>query len=219
MTHDYCTLSTGTRVSADWGSPRVLDMARSIGRICRWVGGGDDWYSVMLHTFVVCDLVPGYVKIYALLHDAAPECVGNDVPKPVKNEETSRMETDIFNRTCRDNGIRIPNYDEWGFIHAADHRAKVAEAWLIGNDGHRARYFMREPMVELLTESYIERYPQADLLSGCGRAAQEFIERFDSYMKLKLEYDAADARFMALYRNAGAARGLSERFPPPGCTW
>lgn len=187
----FCTLASGTQVTPWTGSPNVLDMAWSIGRLCRWGGSAESWYSLMQHTFVVCDLVPGHVKIFALLHDAAPECVGNDVPKPIKNPTTSLMEDGIFTRTCERYRLTLPSVAEWDLIHEADAKAAIAEAWVIGNAGHRASYPERCPDAELLTRKYIEMYSISELISRQGQPAHEFVERFLDYYRLRFYYLAA----------------------------
>ena len=106
MSNDFVTLASGQRCGRTWGHVTVLDMAWQMGRICRWTGAGEHFWSDMLHSFVVADLSPDFLKCHALIHDS-PECVGNDVPKPVKTDETKAMEDDIMDRTLE--ALRLPN--------------------------------------------------------------------------------------------------------------
>lgn len=196
LSADICTLAAGTRVTKWIGNPRLLDMAWGVCRIGRWNGTGDHWYSLMNHTFVVSDLCPGHVKIFALLHDAAPECCGNDVPKPMKTKETGEIEEGIFIRTLQYYGIGIPTEEEAGLVKHADIRAAFGEAWIVGNEGQRNTYPLRDYRAEALTAFYRSIYPDAEMIGPRAglRASTEFLRRFVYYRDLRFKYLAALGR-------------------------
>lgn len=194
--YDAVTLASGTVVSRSSGFPTRVDMAWQLGRICRYAGSAREWWPVLLHTFVVADLCPARLKFHAHIHDS-PECVGNDVPKPVKTRETSEMEEAIFERTLKAYRVSPLNAEDAELLHIADRMALYGEVWTIGNAGHRKRYETRYPHVEVLVRDYQRRYPVTDCIDRGGRAAWEFLRRFDEYLGIRLAFED--------YANASAA--------------
>lgn len=176
----YVTLGTGTEVSRTQGAPNPVDMAWALCRVCRYAGNLTEWWPVGLHSFVVADLLPPYLKIYGLLHDG-PECVGNDVPKPVKLAATSRMEDAVFTRMCRALGLRLPTAAEHKLIKAADILTLHGEVWNWGLPKHRARYPERNMAVEELVLHYHNTYPVAACVDRQGTAPAEFLRRYHEY--------------------------------------
>lgn len=61
----------------------IEDIAYALGRINRFAGQSDRFWSVAEHSILVSRLVPEHVALPALLHDAS-EAYINDVPSPVK---------------------------------------------------------------------------------------------------------------------------------------
>jgi hypothetical protein len=83
-----------------------------------------------------------------------------------------------------------PSAAEWALIHAADARAKVAEAWVVGNPGQKVVYAARDLSAEFLTSYYIRKYPTEDLDNRYGKASQHFQSMFGYYGALRHEYEA-----------------------------
>ncbi len=66
------------------GSPMSLqDIAHGLGRVCRFAGQTNRFYSVAEHCFHVARLVPVELARVALLHDASEAFIG-DVTRPLK---------------------------------------------------------------------------------------------------------------------------------------
>jgi hypothetical protein len=169
-------------------------MAWQMGRICRWTGSGDEFWSDMLHSFVVADLVHvPWLKAHALIHDS-PECVGNDVPAPVKTKATRRMEDAIMERTW--DALELPHLttDEKSIIKVADVRALHGEAWVVGNAGNRCSYPKRDLLAEALVRHYFELYPYRETIERTGTGPKEFVARYERYALLANAYRAADAK-------------------------
>jgi len=176
----YVTLGTGTEVSRVKGAPNPVDMAWALCRICRYGGNLTEWWPVGLHSFAVADLLPPYLKIYGLLHDG-PECVGNDVPKPVKLHATSEMEDKILVRTCKALGLRVPTVAEHKLIKAADILTMHGEVWNWGLPNHKRRYPERNTAVEELVLGYHVAYPVTECVNRHGTAPAEFLRRYHEY--------------------------------------
>jgi uncharacterized protein len=62
---------------------RVEDIAHSLSNLCRYTGHTREFYSVAQHSVYVSQLVPAYLALAALFHDAQ-EYVLNDVSRPIK---------------------------------------------------------------------------------------------------------------------------------------
>lgn len=61
----------------------IMDIAHALGKICRFGGHVNRFYSVAQHSIIVAHLVPEHCKRAALLHDASEAYLG-DVVKPLK---------------------------------------------------------------------------------------------------------------------------------------
>jgi len=61
----------------------IMDIAHALGKICRFGGHVNRFYSVAQHSVIVAHLVPENCKKAALLHDASEAYLG-DVVKPLK---------------------------------------------------------------------------------------------------------------------------------------
>lgn len=187
--HKFISLASGTKANNDFGSPTALDMAWSMGRICRWIGAGTHFYSDMLHSFAVADMAPDYLKLHFLIHDG-PECIGNDVPSPVKSDATKSAEHKIYSRMLSALGLPELTQLEYALLKQADNRTAAGEAWVVGNAGHRASYPKRDLTAERACRYYLREYPYAETIERSGKGPAEFLRRFHKYYQLRLEYDA-----------------------------
>lgn len=70
-------------VDPDASDFTLHDIAHGLGRVCRFAGQTNRFYSVAEHCFHVSRLVPVEHKRAALLHDAAEAFIG-DVTRPLK---------------------------------------------------------------------------------------------------------------------------------------
>lgn len=163
-------------------------MAFQLGRIPRWVGGGTEFFSVMLHSFIVADLVPSYLKAHALIHDS-PECVGNDLPSPIKTDATRAMESAIFDRSCSALRLGVLTTDEKLIIKEADRRSLRGEAWVVGNDGHRQVYSDRDYQAELLVSYYLNTFHYTETIERDGAGVEEFFVRYEEYNAIRLQHE------------------------------
>lgn len=110
--------------------PTLHDIGVSLGRIPRWCGQVNEWYPVLLHTFVVADLVSTTARPHALLHDATEACM-NDTPTPWKTTQAKRWEDDLLAKISHANGI-IWTEDVIAEVRRADRIALCAEALSLG---------------------------------------------------------------------------------------
>lgn len=180
----FVTLASGNRISRNYGFVTALDMAWQMGRVCRWNGGGEEYWSDLLHSFVVADLVSEpQLKCHALIHDCA-ECAGNDVPQPFKTDERREVEHLITKRTWDGLGLFHLNEVQEAIIKKADNQARNGEAWVIGNGGNRASYPDRVEVAEERVRHYFALYPVSDTIRRNGKAAREFMRRFHEYWAL-----------------------------------
>lgn len=179
--HTYVTLASGQRCGRTEGFVDVQSMAWQMGRLCRWTGAGEAFWSDMLHSFVVADLVEEeWLKCHALIHDS-PECVGNDVPSPVKSDETREMEEAVMERTCDALWLPRLTVEERRIIKVADTRALHGEAWVVGNDGNRNSYPERDLGAENLVRCYFSRFPYRETIERTGTGPKEFVAKFWRY--------------------------------------
>lgn len=194
--NDYVVLFSGTKVAAKWGAPTVVDMAQALSRIPRFSGNAWEWFPVALHCFVVADLLPVPLKVYGLTHDGA-ECVGNDVPKPIKTQETSEMEDAIQDRFWLSVGLPSLNEESRRILKAADNIALLGEIHTIGPKGLAVDYPDRSQRAEQMVLYYLRKYPAGLCVQRGGPVMQEFLRRFQFYMlgRARLEAQAIAARF------------------------
>lgn len=179
--HTYISLASGLRCGKTEGYVDVQSMAWQMGKICRWCGAGDEFWSDLLHSFVVADLVQeDWLKCHALIHDS-PECVGNDIPAPMKIDETRNYEHAIMARTLT--SLHMPQLtdEQKAIIKVADNRALYGEAWVVGNDGNRNSYSERDFEAEALVRRYLNQFPYRETIERTGTGPTEFIKRFWKY--------------------------------------
>lgn len=61
----------------------IIDIAHSLGHMCRFTGHTKKFYSVAEHCIRVSQIATKKLKLYALLHDAS-EAYLTDIPRPLK---------------------------------------------------------------------------------------------------------------------------------------
>ncbi len=173
-------MATGTQVSVDSGAPTIEDMAINLPRICRFAGNGWEWFPVGLHTFVVCDLLPGPLKAYGLVHDGS-EGYGNDVPKPAKTQQVSDQEDRIFDRILSLYNLPQLNTVQQQRLKFADECALWGEVWTFGPPDVRPLYPHRLSVVEDMCVDYARRFPPLECISRTGSFGVEFKRRWNVY--------------------------------------
>lgn len=166
-------------VSFPGGAPSLFDIAVSHGRECRYAGAGMRWYPVLLHTFVVSDLLPPALKLHGLMHDAS-ESITGDVPSPVKTLEIEAMEHAITRAIYKAQGLRMPTPAEHRIIKRADRAALCGEVYTVGTQALQTIY-PRSPLAEKLTMKYAAMYPPMECLEPSGLGPIEFMRRFRIY--------------------------------------
>lgn len=169
-------------VSFPDGAPTLMDIAVSLGREGRYAGAGMRWWPVILHTFVVCDLLPKELKLHGLLHDS-PESITGDVPKPVKTPEIEEMENTLLASIYRNFGLVLPTAEQHVAIKKADTLALCGEVYTVGTQALQNEY-QRSPAAERLVMKYLSEYPPMECIEPSGRAVIEFIRRFRVYSDL-----------------------------------
>lgn len=121
-------------------SPELSDIARGLARMVRFAGQTRDYYTVLLHTLTVADIIAPEFREYALLHDA-PESIVSDVVTTWKTQAAKDREHELlelitveYKRENPDSLIEWP----WpqGAVDAvadADEVALAAEAHALGH--------------------------------------------------------------------------------------
>lgn len=179
---------TGRKLGPSYSAPSLQDIGVCLGRLCRYAGNGKVFYPVLLHSFVVADLLPSHLKIYGLLHDST-EAILNDVPSPFKVESQRQMEQEMFVRILNENGVPPMNAGAHLMVERADHQALLGEFFTVGPttieqfaDG------ARDYKAEIATMGYTVQYGYDDLLRPDGAAVLEFHRRFQDYKAIAEAY-------------------------------
>jgi hypothetical protein len=170
------------RISFPGGSPSIMDMAISLSREGRYVGAGMRFWTVALHTFVVCDLLPDNLKLHGLLHDS-PETVTGDIPKPAKTDEIEALEIELLKGVYNTFKLTLPTAEEHRLIKVADTMTKHGEVYTVGTQSLQEVY-PRCPEAEVLIHQYVDMYDYADMLDAGGRVPIEFMCRYREYRDL-----------------------------------
>ena len=173
--------SAGGWAGPDDGSPTIEEVAAALGKLCRYAGQCKEFYSVLVHSLVVSDLTEGQAKLYALIHDVT-ESVINDIPKPFKIPEVEELEARMYSRILKDWNIPYPEKHILIQVHQADFDALLGEARTVSPPGLKSlrQYNKRIRKAERLVKYYQKKYPPSDTIKF-GRAAKEFIRRFNQY--------------------------------------
>jgi hypothetical protein len=91
-------------IRPNWMLPEIDDLtefpaeqiARQLGKLCRYAGATPDWWSVARHSLLVAALAPDDPehRLAALLHDAH-ECWTGDILRPMAQQLTDGAKADI----------------------------------------------------------------------------------------------------------------------------
>lgn len=63
----------------------IINIAHGLSQVCRFGGQSERFYSVGQHSCMVCDLLPDWLKLTGLLHDAAESHGLSDVSAQAKS--------------------------------------------------------------------------------------------------------------------------------------
>lgn len=171
------------KVAYPGGAPSLLDMAISLSREGRFAGAGRRFFSVALHTFVVCDLLPEKFQFDGLMHDT-PETITGDTPKPAKTLEIEEFEEELLRVNYHEFGITFPDTQIRKEVKCADRMAMSGEVFTVGNVALQ-EFYVPYPDAEELIFKYVKEYTYEDMLEASGRVPMEFMRRFRQY-KLQL---------------------------------
>lgn len=166
------------------GAPSVLDMAISMSREGRFAGAGQRFFTVALHTFCVCDLLPEDLQFDGLMHDT-PEVITGDTPKPAKTEEIEAFEEELLRANYAFHGVTFPNDGIRRIVKAADRKVYRGEIYTTGNLALQ-QFDEPCPEAEELIFKYVKEYTYEDMLEASGSVPMEFMRRFRKY-KLQLD--------------------------------
>ena len=167
---------SGRLVVPERGAPALEDIAVGLGRICRFGGQCGQFYPVLLHSFVVADLLPDALRVYGLLHDAAEVLIG-DIPRPMKLAPMKRLELHLQARILHSLGLVWPTRDQIAALKRADNRALGAEIRSIHNlKLGRFRDFRKpDDQADTVLASYLRRYKPKDCIHADGIAVRDFL--------------------------------------------
>ena len=181
-----CTKS-GHWAGPDAGAPSLEDAASAMGKLCRYAGHCEGFYSVLIHSLIVDDLTDGEAKLYSLIHDVT-ESIINDIPKPFKIPAMAELEARMYSRILRDWDIPYPEKHVLIKVHAADYEALLGEVWTNGPPSLKklAEFKRRSKRAEKLVRYYQRKYPFNDAVRTNSKAVKEFVSRFKKY-KSQLE--------------------------------
>lgn len=104
----------------------IADIAHHLSNICRFNGATTTHYSVAQHSVLVSRIVPPYLALAGLMHDAAEAYVG-DLPSPLKAllPDYQDIENNILQTIFEKVGIAFPYHKE---VKRADLVALATEA-------------------------------------------------------------------------------------------
>ena len=155
-------------------------VAQSLGFICRFAGNGA-FYSVLVHSILVCMLAPKEARLHALVHDAS-EIAVSDVPSPMKTDSFRAQERTIQARILEALGVPAPTPRIAKLVHKADHEALLGEIRIISPA--LSKYVkQRSRRAENLVRKLVKTYPPSDTISNRSRAVKKFVQLFDELKK------------------------------------
>lgn len=185
----YIFTYTGQRVEEEGGAgaPTLTDISVQLGRIPRFVGATAVWWPVLLHSFVVRDLVTMWgagpdAQLEALFHDAH-EALTGDVPSPFKPPALSALQRDLDRRMRPALRVPDPSDEVVQLVKRADTTALLAEAsWLTVESKRWVRDAGgADSDAVAIVQEVLHRYPgYADTLEATGEAVQDYIMLFES---------------------------------------
>jgi hypothetical protein len=162
--HDFNTLWDGTAVSLTSREPLPLGtVAGALARLARWNGQSilGHGYSVLHHSFVVCDVLAKGGKaspealMLALWHDAH-EIATADIPSPWKTPDMRDVQRlldhHLYQYTLK---LPFPGQPVQDLVRAADHAVLVAEARVLMP--RAAQYVFDDEDVDVSVESIVRQ--------------------------------------------------------------
>lgn len=130
----------GERVTLTAGAPSINTIGVALGRITRFCGHTQEFYTVLGHVLTVAAIVPDEYAIYGLMHDAQESLVA-DVPTPMKSQVARNREHNLLKRIYISNGIPWPIPDAaQDAVDVADEVALIAEAHVLQHPGSIAQW-------------------------------------------------------------------------------
>jgi hypothetical protein len=174
-TQPFVFSADGRKLGPGHNAPTVSEIARGLGKLCRFAGNSRVFWPVLLHSMVVADLVDEEIALYALLHDAA-EVVFNDTPTPFKPSFFEAREKAVLRKLYADMGVPEPTEDILARVKVADRAALVAEAHVIGPLGLGEYFGESDSTTEAVILAYLKDYSPNDYLTE-GRAVIDFQTR------------------------------------------
>jgi 5'-deoxynucleotidase YfbR-like HD superfamily hydrolase len=136
--------------------PSVEDIAVALGRITRFAGATEKWWSVLHHS-VICETIlmhhPRFVdlslenrllaRLYILLHDGH-ECIISDIPTTWKTEDMRTVQKLLDHRIRKELEIPLEVPGEISeLLQEVDEQALYSEAAEIGVDALKERFTTR----------------------------------------------------------------------------
>lgn len=173
---------SGNIIGLGASSPSANDVAVASGRICRYAGNGVHFWPVLLHCFVVMDLVGlnfPHLRVPAMFHDSV-EVMSSDIPTTFKNAGNKEVEKTLLHQIFQDNDIYWPTVDEWAYIKVADDRAFVGEIYTVGTAGLKSFYSRRDTVAEDVVSFYFHKYSPMECIVPEGMAVAEFVRRYEA---------------------------------------
>ncbi len=129
----------------------IYDIARGLGRQCRFAGQLSDFYSVAQHSVLASHIVPPCDALWALMHDAAEAYIG-DMVRPLKHsamgEAFRRVEANIMRCVCE--RFELP-YEQPASVTDADLRLLGTERRDLMRDPPCPWRHIGEPLGERIT--------------------------------------------------------------------
>lgn len=124
-------------------SPTIGDIAYGLGKITRFGGACNGWWTVLHHSLVCHDLALKHAEhhkytleakillvLQMLLHDAH-ECITSDIPSTWKSPDMKSYQLDLDTRIYNYLNLYYPSDSELKIIAKLDEEALVAEAYTV----------------------------------------------------------------------------------------
>ena len=123
----------------------ILDIANSLGKICRYNGHCKKFYSVAEHSYYVSKYVEPQNALWGLLHDAS-EAYMCDLIRPLKNEPFARSFRLFENKIIEVIADRLSEEVEGGMV---DNGIGDYEYWGARGVDHNWQFELREEEIEI----------------------------------------------------------------------